>query len=100
MVLFTVNSDIGLSGGNQLCGNLTGQHGMNSDDIFAPTSINFFMLISVYLDVDPINILDPLRLFAFVGNSEGAYKWNIKISLIDCKLNTEIQGKQIRIYND
>ena len=34
MVLFTVNSDIGLSGGNQLCGNLTGQHGMNNDDIF------------------------------------------------------------------
>ena len=52
------------------------------------------MLISVYLDVDPINILDPLRLFAFVGNSNEAYKWNIKISLIDCKLNTEIQGRQ------
>ena len=27
LVIFTVNQDIGLSAGNQLCGNLTGQHG-------------------------------------------------------------------------
>ena len=34
MVIFTVSPDIGLSGGNQLCGNLTGQHGLYEDDIY------------------------------------------------------------------
>ena len=51
------------------------------------------LIPSVYLDVDPVNILDPIRLFAFVGNADWAqYRWNIKITLIDCKLNSEIQG--------
>ena len=49
--------------------------------------------ISVYLDVDPMNILDPIRLFGFVGNSGSpGYTWNIKITMIDCKLNSELQG--------
>ena len=59
------------------------------------TNSNFFITtnILVYLDVDPINVLDPLRIFAFVGNSpDPSYKWNIKITLIDCKQNEEIQG--------
>ena len=52
------------------------------------------LITSVYLDVDPVNILDPIRLFAFVGNSDLAeYRWNIKITLIDCRLNSEIQGR-------
>ena len=52
------------------------------------------MIPSVYLDVDPVNILDPIRLFAFVGNADWAqYRWNIKITLIDCRLNSEIQGR-------
>ena len=65
------------------------------------TSCLWSLIISspVYLDVDPINVVDPIRLFAFVGNSGGeAYKWNIKITLIDCKLNNEIQGKIITWY--
>ena len=56
-------------------------------------SLLIVMIPSVYLDVDPVNILDPIRLFAFVGNADWAqYRWNIKITLIDCKLNSEIQG--------
>ena len=93
LVIFSVNQDIGLSGGNELCGNLTGQHSEPR------TLLSMSILIcstSVYLDVDPVNILDPIRLFMFVGNSGAAeYLWNIKITLIDCKLNSEIQGKQI-----
>ena len=47
----------------------------------------------MYLDVDPVNLLDPIRLFAVVGNpGSAAYSWNIKITLIDCTLNTELQG--------
>ena len=47
----------------------------------------------MYLDVDPMNILDPIRLFGFVGNSGSpGYIWNIKITMIDCKLNSELQG--------
>ena len=89
LVIFTVNSDIGLSGGNQLCGNLTGQHGNN----LSTSLITSLSLFPVYLDVDPVNILDPIRLFAFVGNNASVgYKWNIKITLIYCKLNTELQG--------
>merc|ERR1711915_1112551 len=55
-----------------LC-NLTGQH--------------------MYFDVDPLNILDPIRLFAFVGNSGSpGYSWNIKITSIDCKLDSDLQA--------
>ena len=43
--------------------------------------------------MDPINIKDPIRLFIFAGNEgSSAYKWNIKITLIDCTRNEEIQG--------
>ena len=91
LVIFTVNQDIGLSAGNQLCGNLTGQHGINKDDITLNILNN--SKFKVYLDVDPINIKDPIRLFVFAGNEgSSAYKWNIKITLIDCTRNEEIQG--------
>ena len=91
LVIFTVNQDIGLSAGNQLCGNLTGQHGNNKDDITLNILIN--SKFKVYLDVEPINIKDPIRLFVFAGNEgSSAYKWNIKITLIDCTRNEEIQG--------
>ena len=93
LVIFTVNQDIGLSGGNQVCGNMTGQHSELQSLIITWNDIEF-LVTSVYLDVDPVNILDPIRLFAFVGNADWAsYRWNIKITLIDCKLNSEIQGK-------
>ena len=50
----------------------------------------------VYLDVDPVNLLDPIRLFAVVGNpGSAAYSWNIKITLIDCTRNTELQGDHL-----
>lgn len=58
------------------------------------------IVCAVYIDVDPVNILDPIRLFAFVGNSEtGNYKWNIKITLIDCTRNTDIQGFSFMTIN-
>ena len=38
LVIFTVNQDIGLSGGNQLCGNLTGQH----------SELNTFLSMLIY----------------------------------------------------
>ena len=50
----------------------------------------------MYLDVDPVNLLDPIRLFAVVGNpGSAAYSWNIKITLIDCTRNTELQGDHL-----
>ena len=97
LVIFTVNQDIGLSAGNQLCGNLTGQHGKCKDDVeLELLNISNF---KVYLDVDPINIKDPIRLFVFAGN-EGStpYKWNIKITLIDCMRNEEIQGIHFNFF--
>ena len=90
LVIFTMNQDIGLSAGNQLCGNLTGQHGNITKTTFSRISSQS---LKVYLDVDPINIKDPIRLFIFAGNEGSfAYKWNIKITLIDCTRNEEIQG--------
>ena len=98
LVIFTVNQDIGLSAGNQLCGNLTGQHGNNKDDIMQNILI-IIQSFKVYLDVDPINIKDPIRLFIFAGNEGSfAYKWNIKITLIDCTRNEEIQGIFLHFY--
>ena len=47
----------------------------------------------MYLEVDPLNIEDPIRLFVFVGNpGSPGYVWNIKITMIDCKLNSALQG--------
>ena len=37
LVIFTTNQDIGLSGGNQLCGNMTGQHGESQHWTMNPT---------------------------------------------------------------
>ena len=106
LVIFTVNQDIGLSAGNQLCGNLTGQHGRviivwssltleqviiesmqllsqtDESALFTDMITRALLLyeqrrhsarasddskVSVYLDVDPINIKDPIRLFVFAG---------------------------------
>ena len=39
LVIFTVNQDIGLSAGNQLCGNLTGQHGETPGQL-VPTTLS------------------------------------------------------------
>ena len=50
-------------------------------------------IIAVYLEVDPLNIDDPIRIFGFVGNPGTAgYIWSIKITMIDCKLNSQLQG--------
>ena len=51
------------------------------------------VIIAVYLEVDPLNIDDPIRIFGFVGNPGTAgYIWSIKITMIDCKLNSQLQG--------
>ena len=47
----------------------------------------------VYLSVDATAALDPVRLFAFMGNSRVDYRWNIKIEMIDCSQINSKRGK-------
>ena len=56
------------------------------------------LIYLVYLTVDSLAQLDPIRLFAFVGNpasggASSAYSWNIKVTQLDCTQNTQLQGE-------
>ncbi|XP_023321969.1 uncharacterized protein LOC111696566 [Eurytemora carolleeae] len=72
LAIFTSQQNLGLYQGNTVCGNLTGQH--------------------MYIPVNATAAEDPVRLFAFVGQSGSSFRWNIKSSLIDCSKNNDLQA--------
>jgi len=104
MAIFTSQPNLGLSDGNLICGDMSGQHSKSETQSIYTIFPSFLETFLVYLPVNATSGEDYIRIFTMVGVgfvSSGAgvvsgqvmdYKWRIKIRQIDCKESDSLQG--------
>ena len=103
MAVFSSQNDLGLSEGNLLCGDMTGQHSKSQNfplnflirlaESECPCCYTFAINLTVYVPVDANPGQDQVSLFAMVGYSSlpvagvlipGNYSWDVRVEQIDC----------------